>query len=149
MAATALALELLKPGSHVLAMRGLYGGTVRLFENVRTNSQNLQFSYIDLNDVQNVCSKIQENTGMIWVESPTNPLLTLVDIPKLVEAVRSAQDPKKPILICADNTFATAWNQQPLKMGIDIVPQTHWLLWKALAIALHSPVDSGDLVLCE
>eukprot|EP00435_Cladocopium_sp_Y103_P032636 s1219_g8.t1 len=170
MAATALALELLQPQSHVLAMRGLYGGTVRLFEKVRTSSQHLSFTYLDLNDLKNVCSKIQENTRMIWVETPTNPLLTLVDIGQLVEAVRAAQelrdvssvcgpmedapararaqpellgaDPKKPpILICADNTFATAWNQRPLKLGVDIV-----MISASKYIGGHSDMTGGALV---
>ncbi|CAJ1400151.1 unnamed protein product [Effrenium voratum] len=86
MAATALALELLRPSSHVLVMRGCYGGTHRLFDKTRSVSMDLRTTFLDLNDLQQVREQITEHTAMIWVESPTNPLLTLVDLPRLVEA---------------------------------------------------------------
>ncbi|CAK9027474.1 unnamed protein product [Durusdinium trenchii] len=145
MAATALALELLRPGQHILVMRGLYGGTHRLFEKVRSFSMNLHFTFLDLNDVKSVCDQIREDTGMIWVETPTNPLLALVDIPRLVEAVAAARQGKgERILICADNTFATAWNQQPLKMGVDIV-----MLSASKYIGGHSDMTGGALVTAD
>eukprot|EP00439_Symbiodinium_sp_Y106_P018759 s6383_g2.t1 len=143
MAATALALELLEPGAHVLVMRGVYGGTFRLFETVRSRTMNLQFTYLDLNDLEDVRQQMRKETGMIWIESPTNPLLKLVDIPKLVEAVKekAAKDGTPPPLICADNTFATAWNQQPLELGVDLV-----MLSASKYIGGHSDMTGGALV---
>lgn len=143
MAATALALELLEPGAHVLVMRGVYGGTFRLFETVRSRTMNLQFTYLDLNDLEDVRQQMRKETGMIWIESPTNPLLKLVDIPKLVEAVKAkaAKDGTPAPLICADNTFATAWNQQPLELGVDLV-----MLSASKYIGGHSDMTGGALV---
>ncbi|CAE7200850.1 metC, partial [Symbiodinium microadriaticum] len=152
MAATALALELLEPGAHVLVMRGVYGGTFRLFETVRSRTMNLQFTYLDLNDLEDVRQQMRKETGMIWIESPTNPLLKLVDIPKLVEAVK---DPRPARGLCKlffdllpshltrneDNTFATAWNQQPLELGVDLV-----MLSASKYIGGHSDMTGGALV---
>merc|ERR1719271_389352 len=110
-------------------MSGIYGGTFRLFEKVRRFSMGLTFTYLDLNDVEQVCNNICDKTRMIWVETPTNPLLKLVDIKRLVDVIngrasKTAQLPgdlSNRILICVDNTFATAWNQQPLNLGADMV----------------------------
>lgn len=149
MAATALALELLTPGDHVIVMSGVYGGTFRLFDKVRKFSMGLDFTYMDLNDVERVCDSIGQKTRMIWVETPTNPLLKLVDIKKLVDAVAarkctgavSTADLSSRILICVDNTFATAWNQQPLKFGADIV-----MLSSSKYIGGHSDMTGGALI---
>ncbi|MBI3419199.1 MAG: PLP-dependent transferase [Proteobacteria bacterium] len=116
MAAAATVLELLPSGSHVIASDDLYGGTWRLFECVRKTSAGLQFSFIDLSNTQALQGAIKPNTKMIWVETPTNPLLKLVDL----EAVAALARPKK-ILTVADNTFATPWIQRPLEFGFDIV----------------------------
>eukprot|EP00933_Yihiella_yeosuensis_P005496 TRINITY_DN110019_c0_g1_i1.p1 TRINITY_DN110019_c0_g1~~TRINITY_DN110019_c0_g1_i1.p1 ORF type:complete len:423 (+),score=91.83 TRINITY_DN110019_c0_g1_i1:61-1329(+) len=150
MAATALVLELLPSGSHVIVMRGVYGGTHRLFEKVRRDSMNLEFTYLDLNDVASVCKNIRDTTRMIWVETPTNPLLKLVDVRHFVDGVKkeagarmqaNSQDLAKRLLICVDNTFATAWNQQPLKMGADIV-----MLSSSKYIGGHSDMTGGALI---
>jgi len=149
MAATALALELLKHGSHVIVMSGVYGGTFRLFESVRRDSMGLEFTYLNLNDIEHVCSNVRENTRMIWCETPTNPLLKLVDIKNLVESVRAkfpkindeSNDFSQRILICVDNTFATAWNQQPLRMGADVV-----MLSASKYIGGHSDMTGGALI---
>eukprot|EP00401_Gymnodinium_catenatum_P042429 CAMPEP_0117500124 /NCGR_PEP_ID=MMETSP0784-20121206/22609_1 /TAXON_ID=39447 /ORGANISM="" /LENGTH=424 /DNA_ID=CAMNT_0005295313 /DNA_START=26 /DNA_END=1296 /DNA_ORIENTATION=- len=150
MAATALALELLESGSHIIVMSGVYGGTFRLFEKVRRFSMGLDFTYLDLNVVESVCESLRPNTRMIWIETPTNPLLDLVDIQKLAQAVKAKcesdpcekqRDPSRRILICVDNTFATAWNQQPLKLGADLV-----MISSSKFIGGHSDMTGGALV---
>ncbi len=116
MAATATVLELLKPGDHILAMDDLYGGTYRLFENVRKHSAGIQFSFIDFSDLRNLESQIQKNTKMIWIESPTNPLLKIVDLKKIALLSK-----KHKLISVADNTFASPILQRPIELGFDIV----------------------------
>lgn len=116
MASTATILELLDQGDHVVAMDDLYGGSFRLFDKVRKRSAGLQFSYADLSKIENLTAAIQPNTKMIWVESPTNPLLKLVDLKLIAEFARKHQ-----LLTVMDNTFATPWIQRPLEFGFDIV----------------------------
>ncbi len=116
MAATATLLDLLESGSHVLAMDDLYGGTFRLFERVRRRSAALDFTFADLSDPKAALAAIRPRTRMIWIESPTNPMLRLVDIAALTEIAR-----KRDILTVVDNTFATPWIQRPLELGADIV----------------------------
>jgi cystathionine gamma-lyase len=116
MAATATLLDLLESGSHVLAMDDLYGGTFRLFERVRRRSAALDFTFADLSDPKAALAAIRPGTRMIWIESPTNPMLRLVDIAALTETAR-----KRSILTVVDNTFATPWIQRPLELGADIV----------------------------
>lgn len=116
MAAAATVLELLESGAHIIAMDDLYGGTYRLFERVRKKSAHLDFSYVDLTKPELLEAAIKPNTRMIWAETPTNPLLKLVDL-SAVAAIA-----KKHNLICvADNTFASPWVQRPLQHGFDIV----------------------------
>ena len=116
MAATATVLELLESGSHVVAMDDLYGGTYRLFENVRRKSAGLDFSFVDMTDLAALESAIRPETRLIWVESPTNPLLKLVDLEADAELGR-----RRGILSACDNTFATPWVQRPLELGFDLV----------------------------
>jgi cystathionine gamma-lyase len=116
MAAIATLLDLLESGSHVLAMDDLYGGTFRLFERVRRRSAALDFTFVDMTDPKTVLAAIKPGTRMIWIESPTNPLLRLVDIAAIAEIAR-----KRGILTVVDNTFATPWIQRPLELGADIV----------------------------
>jgi len=116
MAATATALELLDSGQHVIAMDDLYGGTYRLFERVRRRSAGLDFSFVDLSDLAALEAAIRPETRMIWVESPTNPLLKLVDL----EAVAALARKRGLIAVC-DNTFASPWEQRPLALGFDLV----------------------------
>ncbi|CAN5393786.1 cystathionine gamma-synthase [soil metagenome] len=116
MAATATILELLNHGDHVIAMDDLYGGSFRLFDKVRTRSAGLEFSFVDLSNATALEAAIKPNTRMLWVETPTNPMLKIVDLEKLAVIA------KKHNLICVtDNTFATPWNQRPLELGFDIV----------------------------
>jgi cystathionine gamma-lyase len=109
-------LELLETGSHVVAMHDLYGGSYRLFENVRRRSAGLEFSFVDLSDTDKLVPALRPNTRMVWVESPTNPLLKLVDLAAVADITR-----KRGILAVCDNTFASPWVQRPLDHGFDIV----------------------------
>jgi len=115
MAATATVLELLDAGDHVVAMDDLYGGTYRLFERVRRRSAGLAFSFVDLSDTAALEAAIRPETRMIWVETPTNPLLKLVDLEAAAEVGR-----RRGILTVADNTFASPWVQRPLDHGFDM-----------------------------
>ena len=116
MAATGTILEMIESGSHVIALDDIYGGTTRLFEKVRTRSAGLDFSFVDLTDLDALQDTILDNTRMIWVETPSNPLLKLCDIASVVE-IAKAND----ILVVVDNTFATPYIQRPLEFGCDIV----------------------------
>jgi cystathionine gamma-lyase len=116
LAAIATVLELLESGSHVIAGDDLYGGTFRLFERVRRQSANLEFSYVDPANLSAVERAIRPNTRMLWVETPSNPLLKLADLAALAKLAR-----KHKILAVADNTFATPFIQRPLNFGFDIV----------------------------
>ncbi len=109
-------LECLDSGSHVVAMDDLYGGSYRLFEGVRRRSAGLDFSFVDMADLDKLEAAIRPETKLIWVETPTNPLLKLVDL----EAVASLGK-KHGILTACDNTFATPWVQRPLELGFDVV----------------------------
>ena len=116
MAATATILELIDSGSHVLAMDDLYGGTRRLFHDVRERSAGLEFTFIDLCDLNAVEAALCENTGMIWIESPSNPLLKIVDLAAITKLAE-----RRDILVVVDNTFATPYLQRPLEFDCDIV----------------------------
>lgn len=116
MAATATLLELLDSGSHVVAMDDIYGGTTRLFERVRRRSAGLDFSFVDLTDEAALENALRDDTRMIWIESPSNPLLKVVDIRRVVKTAKG-----RGILVVADNTFATPCLQRPLELGCDIV----------------------------
>jgi cystathionine gamma-lyase len=116
MAATSTVLELLDSGSHVIAMDDVYGGTYRLFERVRRRSAGLDFSFLDLNDTAALKAALKPNTRMIWAETPTNPLLKLVDLKKVAAFAK-----KHGLLLVVDNTFASPIVQRPLEYGADIV----------------------------
>ena len=116
MAATGTILEMIDSGSHVIALDDIYGGTTRLFEKVRKRSAGLNFSFVDLTDLDALQDAIVEKSRMIWVETPSNPLLKLCDIASVVE-IGKAND----LLVVVDNTFATPYIQRPLEYGCDIV----------------------------
>jgi cystathionine gamma-lyase len=116
LAAMCAILDLLPSGSHMIASDDLYGGSYRLFERVRKDSSGLTVSYIDMSDPENVIAAITPQTKMIWIETPTNPLLKLTDIAAIAAIAK-----KKNILTVVDNTFATPRLQRPLTMGCDIV----------------------------
>ena len=116
MAATGTLLELLDSGSHVVAMHDLYGGSYRLFENVRRRSAGLEFSFLDLSDVSRLEPALRPNTRMVWVETPSNPLLKLVDLGAVADIAR-----RRGLVTVCDNTFASPWIQRPLDHGFDVV----------------------------
>ncbi|MCY4004532.1 MAG: PLP-dependent aspartate aminotransferase family protein [Rhodospirillales bacterium] len=116
MAATDAVLTLLDSGNHVLAMDDLYGGTRRLFERVRRDASNLRFSFADLADDAVADRAIDSGVQMIWVETPTNPMLKLVDLAKVAELAH-----RSGAIAVADNTFASPFLQRPLELGFDIV----------------------------
>ncbi len=116
LAAMSTALEVLESGSHIVASDDLYGGTFRLFEKVRRRSANLDFTYADLTDAENFGRAIKPNTRMVWIETPSNPLLKLIDL----EAITKIAREHKIVSVC-DNTFATPWIQRPIEAGFDLV----------------------------
>lgn len=116
LAATSTLLELLDSGDHVVAMDDLYGGSYRLFERVRRRSAGLDFSFADLTDPAAFETAIKPNTRLVWVETPTNPLLKIVDLGAICTIAR-----KRGLLVAVDNTFASPILQRPLEHGADIV----------------------------
>ena len=108
-------LELLASGDHVIAIDDLYGGSYRLFEKVRKRTAGLECSFIDLSDPTLLESEIRENTRMIWVESPTNPLLKLVDLAEIAGIAK-----RHGLISVCDNTFCSPWVQRPIDHGFDI-----------------------------
>lgn len=116
LAATATVLELLDSGSHVVAMDDLYGGSYRLFERVRRRSAGLDFSFVDLTDPAAFTAAIRPETRMVWIETPTNPMLKVVDLDAICGIAR-----QHGLLAVVDNTFASPILQRPLDYGADLV----------------------------
>jgi cystathionine gamma-lyase len=116
MAATSTVLELLDSGSHIIAMHDLYGGSYRILENVRKRSAGHDVSFVDLTQPAQLEAAIRPNTRLVWVETPTNPLLKLVDLSAIAKITR-----RLGLLSVCDNTFATPFIQRPLEHGFDIV----------------------------
>jgi cystathionine gamma-lyase len=116
LAAAATVLDLLDSGSHIIAMDDLYGGTYRLFERVRKRSAGLDFTFLDLNDTGALKAALKPNTKMIWAETPTNPMLKLVDLARL-----GAFAKKHNLILVVDNTFCSPMLQRPLEHGAHLV----------------------------
>ncbi len=116
MAAVAGVLDLLDSGSHVLAPRDLYGGSLRLMREVRSRNAGLEFSFLDFTDPATVAAAIRPESRLLWIETPSNPLLRVFDLPALVALAR-----RHELLVAVDNTFATPCLQRPLELGADIV----------------------------
>ena len=116
MAATSTVLELLDSGSHIIAMHDLYGGSYRVLENVRKRSAGHDVSFVDLSRPSELEAAVRPNTRLVWVETPTNPLLKLVDLSAIAQIAR-----RLGLLSVCDNTFATPFIQRPLEHGFDIV----------------------------
>ena len=115
-AETVICATLMKSGDHVIAFDDLYGGTRRLFNKVFNQNFNVEFSYVDARNIEEVKSNIRENTKIIWLESPTNPLLKLCDIREISDIAKN-----KKIIVAVDNTFMSPYFQKPLNLGVDIV----------------------------
>jgi cystathionine gamma-lyase len=116
MAASATIVELLEANSHIVASQDLYGGSYRLFEKIRKRTAGLEVSFVDLAQPAGFEAAIRPNTRMVWMESPTNPMLNLIDLAAVAQLAR-----KRGILSVCDNTFATPYIQRPLELGVDIV----------------------------
>jgi cystathionine gamma-lyase len=116
LAAMSTVLELLDSGAHVVASDDLYGGTFRLFERVRRRSAGHRFSFVDLRDANALRGAIRPETKLLWVETPSNPLLKLIDLEAVAAIAREHN-----LIAVADNTFASPWGQRPLDLGFDIV----------------------------
>src|SRR5437867_2621240 len=115
LAAMATALDVLDSGSHIVASDDLYGGTFRLFDRVRRRSADLDFTYVDLTDPTGLERAIKSNTRMVWVETPSNPLLKIIDLEAIAKMAREHK-----IISVSDNTFATPWIQRPIEFGFDL-----------------------------
>jgi cystathionine gamma-lyase len=135
-AATDAVIKLLSPGDEVIASNDMYGGTYRLFTKV-FEKFGIKFKYIDSTDAGNINKAINDNTKLIWLETPTNPLMNITDI----KAVTAIARPKK-ILVCVDNTFASPYLQNPLDLGADIVMHS-----STKYLGGHSDVIQGALVM--
>jgi cystathionine gamma-lyase len=136
MAAEATIMQLLKPGDHVIAGDDLYGGTYRLFSRV-LEKYGLEFTYVDPSNPEQVARAMRPETRLIWTESPTNPLLKIVDIAAIAEIAHSGN-----ALLVTDNTFASPYFQQPLKLGADIVVHS-----ATKYLGGHSDLVAGTIVL--
>jgi cystathionine gamma-lyase len=141
MAATSTVLELLDSGSHIIAMHDLYGGSYRVLENVRKRSAGHSVSFVDLTRTSELEAAVRPNTRLIWVETPTNPLLQLVDLSAVAEIGR-----RRGLLTVCDNTFATPYLQRPLEHGFDIVVHstTKYLNGHSDAVGGAAAVRSDD-----
>jgi cystathionine beta-lyase/cystathionine gamma-synthase len=136
LAAMHAVMNLLKPGDHVVACTDLYGGTRRQFEKVWRNNYQIDFGYIDGRDPADFDKAIKPNTKLIWMESPTNPLLHLIDIEAVAQIAH-----KRGVLLAVDNTFATPYIQRPLDLGADIVHHS-----ASKYLGGHCDVIAGALV---
>lgn len=116
LAAISTVLELLDTGSHIIAGDDMYGGSYRLFERVRRRSAGLTFSYVDMSNPENLLAALRPETRMVWIESPTNPMLKLADIRAISKICR-----ERGVIAVVDNTFASPHLQRPLELGCDIV----------------------------
>ena len=139
LAAMSTVLELLDSGSHVVSSDDLYGGTFRLFDKVRRRSAKLDFSYVDLTNAEDFDRAIKTNTRMVWIETPSNPLLKVIDL----EAIAKIAREHKIISVC-DNTFATPWSQRPIEAGFDLVVHSATKYLNG-----HSDLVSGVVVVGE
>jgi cystathionine gamma-synthase len=137
MAATDAVLHLLKPGDHVLAGNDVYGGTYRIFERVY-RAYGLDFSYVDTSSLAQVREGLRPETRLVWLETPTNPLLTVSDIEAIAGVCREVENPP---LLAVDNTFATPYLQRPLTLGADLVVHS-----TTKYLGGHSDVVGGAIV---
>ena len=135
-AATDAVIKLLKPGDEVVASNDMYGGTFRLFSKV-FEKFGVKFHYVNMTETKNIEAAINENTKLIWIETPTNPLMNIVDIAAATELAK-----QRKVLVCVDNTFASPYLQNPLDLGADIVMHS-----STKYLGGHSDVIQGCLVM--
>jgi len=139
MAAIDTVMNCLNAGDHVIASDDLYGGTFRLFERVKKRTSHLSFSWVDCRDVNEITAAITPKTRMIWVETPSNPLLKLIDLHQIATIAKQHR-----LISVADNTFATPWIQRPLELGFDLVVHSATKYLNG-----HSDVVNGVVVVGE
>ena len=139
MAATSTIIDLLDSGDHIVACDDLYGGTYRLFENVKKRSSDIKTDFIDFSDLNKIENAITDETKMIWVETPTNPLLKVIDLDLISDMVKD-----KNIITVCDNTFCSPWVQKPLNHNFDIVMHS-----ATKYIGGHSDVVAGIAVVSK
>jgi cystathionine beta-lyase/cystathionine gamma-synthase len=139
MAAINTIIDLLNAGDHIIAGHDLYGGTYRLFDKVKTRTSNLAFSFVNMANLNEVEAAIKPTTRMIWLETPSNPMLQLADLEKI-----AALGTRHHLLTVADNTFATPWIQRPLELGFDLVMHSATKYLNG-----HSDVIGGVVVVGE
>lgn len=139
MAAISTTLEILSPGDHVIVCDDVYGGTFRLFDKVRNRSAGLKVSFVDMTDVSNIEKNIRPETKMIWVETPTNPMLKLMDLKKIASMAK-----KHKLISVVDNTFATPIIQRPLEYGFDMAVHSATKYLNG-----HSDMIGGVVVVAE
>jgi Cystathionine beta-lyases/cystathionine gamma-synthases len=144
MAATSTVLELLDSGDHVVAMDDLYGGSYRLFERVRRRSAGLDFSFVDLTDLAAFEAAITPRTRMVWIETPTNPMLKVVDIAAVAGVAR-----RHGLLVVVDNTFASPMLQRPLELGAHLVVHSATKYLNGHSDMVGGVVVAGDDELAE
>src|SRR5215218_2981411 len=135
-AATDAVIKLLEPGNEVIAASDMYGGTYRMFTKIFAKF-GIKFHYVNMQDVNNIKPLINQNTKLIWTETPTNPLMSIVDIAAVSVIAKEAQ-----ALLCVDNTFATPYLQNPLDLGADIVMHS-----VTKYLGGHSDVIQGSLMM--
>ncbi|USQ14741.1 PLP-dependent transferase [Legionella lytica] len=136
MAAINTVIDLLDAGDHVIATDDLYGGSFRLFDKVKTRTSNLSFSFVDMTDARNIEAAITPKTRLIWVETPSNPMLKLANLREIAAIAK-----RHNLITVADNTFATPWIQRPIELGFDIVLHSATKYLNG-----HSDVISGVVV---
>jgi cystathionine gamma-lyase len=144
LAAASTVLDLLDSGSHIIAMDDLYGGTYRLFERVRKRSAGLDFTFVDLNDPAALKAALKPNTKMIWAETPTNPMLKLVDLARLGVFAR-----KHGLILVVDNTFCSPMLQRPLEFGAHLVLHSATKYLNGHSDMIGGVVVAGDVELAE
>lgn len=144
MAASSTLIELLDANSHLIASHDLYGGSYRLFEKIRKRTAGLSVSFVDLSQPAAFEAAIRPNTRMVWIESPTNPMLNLIDVAAVAQLAR-----KRGILSVCDNTFATPYIQRPLDLGVDIVMHSATKYLNGHSDVLAGAVIVRDAALAE
>ncbi|KTC65748.1 cystathionine beta-lyase (plasmid) [Legionella adelaidensis] len=136
MAAIDCVINLLNAKDHAIVMDDIYGGSFRLFDKVKTRTSDLSFSFVDMTQIENIENAITSQTRLLWVETPSNPMLKLADLRKIAEIGK-----KHKLIAVADNTFATPWIQRPLELGFDMVVHSATKYLNG-----HSDVVSGIVV---
>ena len=135
LAAMDAVLKTLKPGDEIISTDDLYGGSYRLFTKIFKDF-GLKFHFVSMHDTKNISNFLNDKTRLIWIETPTNPMMNIIDIKSVVDLVKG-----KDILVAVDNTFASSYIQQPLKIGADIVMHS-----ATKYLAGHSDVILGALI---